>query len=102
MKKLLSIVGLLTAFSLQTLGQTKAQTVQNIRKQYAEAKKKIDQNGKNGQSPKDLRIVLNRLEDEEIWLYDMEAITYYFDEQAAEGSVVTKHPYFITEQWSNH
>ena len=38
----------------------KAERMKYIRKCYAEAKKKIDANGKNGKSPKDMRVIINR------------------------------------------
>lgn len=100
-KILICTMCLLTAFCLQTFGQTKAQTLQHIRELYAQAKEKVAQNGKDGKSPKDMTITLNRLEDEEVELYDMLTITYYFDETQTEG-VTTKQPYFIVENWSNH
>ncbi len=75
--------------------------LKEIRAAYAKAKEKIARNGKNGQSPKDMQIILNQLEDEEIVLYDMDEINYYFDE-TTEDNVEKKHPYFIVENWSNH
>jgi YD repeat-containing protein len=80
----------------------KGERIKEIRAVYAQAKKKIDQNGKNGQSPKDMSIVLNRLEDEEIPLYDTETLKYYFDEAISAAGVITKQPYFIVEDWGNH
>ena len=52
----------------------KTERIKYIRKCYAEAKKKIDANGKNGKSPKDMRVIINRLEDEDIPLYDTEQL----------------------------
>ncbi len=101
-KFLLCIVCLLTASCLQSFGQTKAEIIKEIRQLYAEAKKKVDLNGKNGNSPKDMRIVLNRVEDEDIPLYDMEQLDFYFEQYPSEGGVVTKPPYFIVEDWGNH
>lgn len=100
-KNLIIMACMLTTFSLQALGQTKAETIQGIRKLYAEAKNKIAQNGKGGKSPKDMCIILNRLEDEDIPLYDTEQLNYFFDETATDG-VATKHLYFISENWGNH
>ena len=40
--------------------------IKEIRAVYAQAKKKIDMNGKNGKSPKDMNITKNHLIDEEI------------------------------------
>ena len=101
-KFLLCIVCLLTASCLQSFGQTKAEIIKEIRQLYAEAKKKVDLNGKNGNSPKDMRIVLNRAEDEDIPLYDMEQLDFYFEQYPSEDGVVTKPPYFIVEDWGNH
>lgn len=97
----LCIVCLLMVSCLQALCQTKAETIKEIRKLYAEAKEKVEKNGKNGQSPKDMRIVLNRLEDEDIPLYDMEQLDFFFDE-TTKDRIAVKQPYFIVENWSNH
>ena len=98
------IISLLIALLFVTMAEAqnaKDARIKEIRAAYAQAKKKVDQNGKNGKSPKDMRIVLNRLEDEEIVLYDMLTIDYYFDETKTD-EVAVKHPYFIVENWSNH
>ena len=103
MKKIfICIVCLLTGFGLQAFGQTKEETISEIRRIYAEAKEKIAQNGKGGNSAKDMNIVLNRLEDEDVPLYDMEDIVVYFDEFSQDDGFPTKHPYFIVENWTNH
>ena len=81
---------------------TKEERMKYIRKCYAEAKKKIDANGKNGQSPKDLRIILNRLEDEDIPLYDTEQLDFFFEEKNVDGLTTKQPPYFIAENWGNH
>ena len=75
--------------------------IKEIRTAYAQAKKKIEQNGKGGKSPKDMSIVFNQLEDEDIPLYTEESINYYFDESYPEG-VAVKHPYFIVVNWTCH
>ncbi|MBR6263386.1 MAG: hypothetical protein IKR05_09225 [Prevotella sp.] len=75
--------------------------IKEIRTAYAQAKKKIEQNGKGGKSPKDMTIVFNQLEDEDIPLYTEESINYYFDETYPEG-VAVKHPYFIVVNWTCH
>ena len=103
MKKLfICIVCLLAGFGMQALGQTKAETLKEIRRLYAEAKAKIEQNGKGGKSPKDMRLTLNRLEDEDVPLYEMETLNYYFDEISPDGGYPTKRPYFIVEDWTLH
>ena len=68
---------------LMAYGDTQADKnarIKEIRAVYAQAKKKIDMNGKNGKSPKDMNITKNHLIDEEICIYDMESLDYYFDE----------------------
>ncbi len=81
---------------------TKEERMKYIRKCYADAKKKIDANGKNGQSPKDMRIILNRLEDEDIPLYDTEQLDFFFEEKMVDGLATKQQPYFIAENWGNH
>ena len=80
----------------------KAERMKYIRKCYAEAKKKIDANGKNGKSPKDMRLIINRLEDEDIPLYDTEQLDFFFDEKFVDGLAMKQPPYFIIENWGNH
>ena len=80
----------------------KAERMKYIRKCYAEAKKKIDANGKNGKSPKDMRLIINRLEDEDIPLYDTEQLDFFFDEKFVDGLATKQPPYFIIENWGNH
>lgn len=103
MRRMTIITLLLLIGSIAADAQTtKAERIKEIRSIYAQAKKKIDQNGKNGQSPKDMSIIFNRVEDEEIPLYDTEQLNYFFDETSKDGGVATKQPYFITENWGNH
>ena len=80
----------------------KTERIKYIRKCYAEAKKKIDANGKNGKSPKDMRVIINRLEDEDIPLYDTEQLDFFFDEKVVDGLATKQPPYFIVENWGNH
>ena len=85
------------------LAQTsKEERIKYIRKCYAEAKKKVDANGKNGKSPKDMQIIFNRLEDEEIPLYDTWSLNFYFDEKIVDGLATKQPPYLIVENWGNH
>ena len=103
MKRTIIITLLLIVSSVAVDAQsTKAERIKEIRTLYSQSKKKIDQNGKNGRSRKDLHIVFNRLEDEDIPLYDTEELTYYFDESVTGEGNVTKRPYFIVENWGNH
>jgi hypothetical protein len=80
----------------------KAERIKYIRKCYADAKKKIDANGKNGKSPKNMCIILNRLEDEDIPLYDTEQLDFFFEEKIVDGVVTKQPPYFVVENWGNH
>ena len=85
------------------LAQTsKEERIKYIRKCYAEAKRKVDANGKNGKSPKDMQIIFNRLEDEEIPLYDTWSLNFYFDEKIVDGLATKQPPYLIVENWGNH
>ena len=104
MKRILfCMIVVLACGSIALAQNTKEERIKYIRKCYTEAKEKMAQNGKNGQSPKDLRIVLNRLEDEDIPLYDMEQLDYFFEQTLDEnGGVKTQPPYLVVENWSNH
>ena len=103
MRRTTIITMLLLISSIAADAQTpKAERIKEIRSVYAQAKKKVDQNGKNGKSRKDMCIILNRLTDEDIPLYDTEQLNYFFDETSKDGGVATKRPYFITENWGNH
>ena len=98
---LLSIICMMALGTCQAQDQ-KAERMKYIRKCYAEAKKKIDANGKNGKSPKDMRLIINRLEDEDIPLYDTEQLDFFFDEKFVDGLATKQPPYFIIENWGNH
>ena len=57
---LLSIICMMALGTCQAQDQ-KAERMKYIRKCYAEAKKKIDANGKNGKSPKDDQAIFEML-----------------------------------------
>lgn len=100
----LQLTSLLLALLMVTAAKAqdgKETRMSAIRQAYAQAKKKIDNNGKKGKSAKDMRIVVNQLEDEDVPLYDMTTLDFYFDESSQDGILVKK-PYFIVENWSNH
>ena len=80
----------------------KEERIKYIRKCYAEAKKKVGANGKNGKSPKDMRLIINKLEDEDIPLYDTEQLDFFFEEKNVNGLATKQPPYFIAENWGNH
>lgn len=101
MNKLITLLITLLFVTAAVAQSGKDARIKEIRAAYSQAKKKIDQNGKGGKSPKDMRILLNHLEDEDIPLYNEESIDYYFDESTVDG-VTTKHPYFIVENWTSH
>ncbi len=99
--KRISIVIMLLLTVMAVSAQGKDARIKEIRAVYAQAKKKIEQNGKGANSPKDMRIELNHLDDEDVPLYNMQTIDFYFDETYPDG-VAVKHPYFIVENWSCH
>ena len=96
MKKLIVLMIALFVGIMAEAQNIKENRVKEIRTAYAQAKKKIDMNGKGGKSRKDMHVELNQLIDEDIPLYDTEAIDFYFDETIT-NDIVTKHPYFIIE-----
>jgi len=96
-RTLISLIVLLVCGSFAMAQTSKEERMKYIRKCYADAKKKVDANGKNGKSPKDMRLIINRLEDEDIPLYDTEQLDFYFDEKIVDGLVTKQPPYFIVE-----
>jgi len=88
---LLSMIVVLACGSIALAQNTKEERMKYIRKCYADAKKKVDANGKNGKSPKDMRLIINRLEDEDVPLYDTEQLDFFFDEKIVDG-LATKQP----------
>ena len=101
MNKLIALLTTLLIVATAVAQNGKDARIKEIRAAYSQAKKKIEQNGKGGKSPKDMSIVFNQLEDENMPLYNEESINYYFDETYPEG-VEVKHPYFIVENWTCH
>ena len=101
MKKLSTLLLALLMVTAAAAQNGKDARIKEIRAAYAQAKKKIEQNGKGGKSPKDLTIVLNYLSDESVPLYNEQTTSYYFDEVLDDG-VPVKHPYFIVENWTSH
>lgn len=99
---LICIMAVLACGSIALAQTSKEEGIKYIRKCYAEAKKKVDANGKNGKSPKDLQIIFNRLEDEEIPLYDTWQLNFYFEEKIMDGLATKQPPYLIVENWGNH
>ena len=101
MNKLIAMAIALVCVTATAAQNGKEARIKEIREAYSLAKKKIDRNGQNGKSPKDMNIKLNFLDDEDVSLYNEESIDYYFDESSPDG-VATKHPYFIVENWTCH
>ena len=62
---LISLICLLALGEAQAQTDAKAARIKLIRSAYAQAKEKVAQNGKNGQSPKDMVVVTNDVTDEE-------------------------------------
>ena len=88
------------------LAQTsKAEVVKQIRKKYAEAKKDIADNGKNGQAPLDITI---RIDDgtevsEDFIINDITDLTFYFKRPQVDGGLYSADGascYFIIRNWS--
>lgn len=96
----------LLSFTAAQAQSTKEARIKEIRTAYANAKKKMELNGKQGKSPKDLSIHVNYVRDEEYEVYDETMREYFFDEaEEKDGNgnpVRVKRPYFITENWSCH
>lgn len=101
MNKLITLLVALFVVATAMAQNGKDARINEIRTAYSQAKKKIDQNGKGGKSPKDMRIKLDYLEDENIPLYTEMTLDYYFDETSSDG-VTTKRLYFIVENWTCH
>ena len=101
MNKLIALLTFLLVVTTAAAQNGKDARIKEIRAAYSQAKKKIDQNGKGGKSPKDMHIILNNLEDEDVPLYTEMTLDYYFDESYVDG-VMTKRPYFIVENWTCH
>ena len=101
MNKLIALVMTLLVVTTAAAQNAKDARIKEIRAAYSQAKKRIEQNGKGGKSPKDMTIMFNQLEDKDIPLYNEESINYYFDETYPEG-ISVKHPYFIVENWTCH
>ena len=101
-KIIMSLIVLLACGSTALAQTTKEDRIKYIRKCYTDAKKKVDANGKNGKSPKDMRLIFNRLEDEEIPLYDTEQLDFFFEEKIVDGLATKQPPYLIVENWGNH
>ena len=101
MNKLFTLLMALLVVTTVAAQNGKDARIKEIRTAYSKAKNKIEQNGKGGKSPKDMRVVLNHLEDEDIPLYTEMSVDYYFDEFSDDG-VSIKQPYFIVENWTCH
>ena len=101
---IITIVCMLAFAAAAQAQDSKAERIKQIRAAYAQAKKKIEQNGKNGKSPKDMTIVVNSVLSEEPEITQVDKVVIYFDESTHEDSegtpVTTSAPYFISGDWS--
>ena len=102
MRTILISLFCLLAWGTSLAQDQKAERIKLIRSEYAKAKAKIEQNGKNGRSPKDLCVVVNDVTDEEAEVYDWTERTYYFEEKNVGNYLAVKQPYFIIEKWESH
>ena len=102
MKLYVSLFALLMV-SMTGFGQNKTERIKEIRQAYAEAKKDIDGNGKNGNPRMDLRISLNdgTEVDEDFIINDETEVTYYFKRMrlTVETDLFDPHCFFIIEKW---
>lgn len=105
MKKLLFVIVCLLSFQAQA--QNKQEQIQYIRKMYAEAKEQIAQNGKNGQAPLDVKIMINdgTQVDEDFIINENTELTFYFNKYRVDSDL--DYPdasscYFITENFEVH
>lgn len=96
------LICLMALVSAQAQTDATAARIKLIRSAYAKAKEKIEKNGKDGQSPKDMVVVTNDVTDEEADITDWNETTYYFDETYDDNSKSVKKPYFIVEKWTSH
>ena len=101
MNKLIALLMALFVVTTIAAQNGKDIRIKVIRATYSEAKEKINKNGKNGKSPKDMRIIFNHLEDENVPLYTEMSLDYYFDESTTDF-LPTIQPYFIVENWTCH
>lgn len=104
-KKMMIAIALLIGSVTVSAQSPKAQKVGDIRKAYAEAKKKIADNGKNGQAPLDVSITLRdgTEVDEDFIINEERVITFYFTKSRANKELDYadgSNCYFITENWS--
>ncbi len=84
-----------------------AQTVQQIRRLYGDAKKAIAENGKNGMAPLDVKMTMNggtMVTDDEA-VNDVSELTFHFNKHRIDSSL--DYPdasilYFITENWNSN
>ena len=106
MKTTIITIICLLSFATAQAQNAKEARIKEIRTAYANAKKKIEQNGKHGKSPKDMSIVINNVVDEEAEIYEFTDRSYYFDEAEEKDSngnpEKVKRPYFIIENWECH
>ena len=106
MKKTIIIGVVLLMSSVAMVAQNATtQKVGEIRKAYAEAKKMIADNGKNGKAPLDVTITLRdgTQVDDDFIINDERVLTFYFKKKGVNketGSAEGSSCYFITENWS--
>ena len=109
MKKLLYIaiaVLMWGGFGCKSEAQTsKTEVVKQIRQKYAEAKKEIADNGKNGKAPLDVKIRINdgTVVSEDFTIDEVTEMTFYFNKYKANKEL--DYPdasscYFIIVNWS--
>lgn len=103
MKRLLTVLALGICI-MAGFAQDKTKQVTNIRKMYADAKKQITENGKNGRAPLDMTIQVNDGTEinEDFALDASTTLTFYFNKYRIDSNL--DYPdasscYFIVENW---
>jgi len=83
---------------------SKEAQMKHIREMYAQAKQQIDENGKNGRAPLDMKILINdgSVLGEDLVMNDVTELHFYFNKLRINADL--DYPdasscYFITEQW---
>ena len=99
MKRIGTIV-LMFVIVMTAVAQDKRARIDEIRRAYAQAKKDVDANDKQGHPPMDVMIRLNDGTEvsEDFIINEVRELRYFFKRSGLQGNGA--HCYFLTEQWS--
>lgn len=106
MKRIILFVLTALVWGSGTVAAQKQQTA-NIRKLYAQAKERINENGKGGRAPMDMTVTFEDgvYVDEDLIINDVTILQFFFSRKASsteDGMSGPAQCYFITENWSAH